>query len=128
MITVLAGGCFDIFHHGHLLHLQAARALGDRLIVALTADEFVSKGPGRPVFRAEQRAAVLEALRCVDEVRISREPIPYEVIRAVRPVIYAKGKEYEGRLPEQALVEALGGRVAFTDTAVYSSTELLGWI
>jgi rfaE bifunctional protein nucleotidyltransferase chain/domain len=128
VITVLANGCFDIFHVGHLRHLQAASALGDRLIVALTADEFVGKGPGRPVFKERHRMEVLMALHCVDDVMISREPVPLEIIRRVRPQIYAKGREYEGRLPEQELVEEFGGRVIFTDTEVYSSTELLGWI
>lgn len=128
MITVLASGCFDILHYGHLAHLEAARALGDRLVVALTADEFIRKGPGRPVFSAEKRERMLRALRCVDDVMLYREKIPYGVIRALRPQIYAKGREYEGRLPEQALVEELGGRVVFTDTVVFSSTALLGWL
>lgn len=128
MRVVLTNGCFDIIHYGHLAHLLAAKALGDRIVVAVTADEFVNKGPGRPVFKESRRAEMLMALRCVDEVIISREAIPYEVIRAVKPDIYAKGKEYDGRLPEQSLVEELGGRVVFTDTEVYSSTALLGWL
>lgn len=128
MKTVLCNGCFDVFHYGHLAHLEAARQHGDRLVVALTSDEFVNKGPGRPVFKEEQRAAILRALRCVDDVILSHEAIPYGIIQAVRPDVYAKGKEYEGKLPEQKLVEELGGRVVFTDTVVYSSTALLGWI
>jgi rfaE bifunctional protein nucleotidyltransferase chain/domain len=128
VITVLAGGCFDVLHVGHIAHLRAARAMGDRLVVALTADEFVNKGPGRPVFNEQARADVLRELRCVDEVIISSEPVPLAVIQAVRPQIYAKGREYAGRLAEQALVESLGGRAAFTDTAVFSSTALLGWL
>ena len=71
---------------------------------------------------------MLRALRCVDQVVISREDIPYGVIRQIRPNIYAKGKEYKGRLPEQKLVEELGGQVVFTDTIVFSSTALLGWL
>lgn len=98
------------------------------MIVALTADEYVNKGPGRPVFSEERRAEMLRALRCVDDVMISREAIPYSIIREVRPTIYAKGIEYRDRLPEQRLVEELGGRVAFTDTVVFSSTALLGWL
>ncbi len=128
MITVLAGGCFDILHIGHVAHLKAARALGDRLVVALTADDFVNKGPGRPVFSENVRAELLRELRCVDEVIVSHEPVPNTVIQAVRPQVYVKGREYAGRLPEQALVESLGGRVEFTDTAVFSSTALLGWL
>lgn len=128
MTTVMANGCFDVFHYGHLAHLQAARALGDRLIVALTADEFVGKGPGRPVFKEAQREAVLRALRCVDDVIISRAPTPYALIEKLRPDVYAKGKEYFGRLPEQALIESYGAKVVFTDTVVFSSTALLGWL
>lgn len=127
-VIVLASGCFDVFHFGHVAHLKAARALGDELVVALTADEHVNKGPGRPVFDERKRALVLAEQRCVDRVIISREPVPLSVIREVRPSIYAKGKEYRGRLPEQGLVEEIGGRVEFTDTVVYSSTALLGWL
>lgn len=128
MRTVLVSGCFDILHVGHILHLQAARAMGDRLVVALTGDAWVGKGPGRPVFSQEKRKTMLLALRCVDDVIVSEEAVPESVIRAVRPTVYAKGSEYRSRLPEQQLVESLGGRVEFTDTEVYSSTRLLGWL
>lgn len=123
MRTVLVNGCFDVLHWGHLLHLKMARDMGDHLIVALTANEFVDKGPGRPIFNEEKRAAMLLELRCVDAVIIYREPVPLDTIRRVRPAVYVKGKEYEGRLPEQALVEELGGRVEFTDAPTWSSTE-----
>jgi len=126
--TVLVNGCFDILHYGHLAHLKAAAALGHYLIVALTADEFVNKGPGRPVFSEDKRAELLRELRCVDEVIISRAPRCDAIIQQVRPDIYAKGIEYKGKLPEQALVESCGGVVMFTDTVVYSSTKLLGWL
>ena len=125
MIRVLASGCFDIYHYGHLLHLQAARALGDVLWVALTSDRFVGKGPGRPVFNYEQRRAVLMGTRMVGGVWISDAPRPDELIRQLRPEIYVKGREYEGRLPEQPLVESLGGQVVFTDTPKFSSTALV---
>lgn len=128
MKTVLVNGCFDILHYGHLAHLKAAAALGHYLIVALTADEFVNKGPGRPVFSEDKRAELLRELRCVDEVIISRAPRCDAIIQQVRPDIYAKGIEYKGKLPEQALVESCGGVVMFTDTVVYSSTKLLGWL
>lgn len=122
---VLACGCFDILHWGHLVHLYAARAHGTRLVVALTGDAFVAKGPGRPVFDADKRKAMLLALRCVDDVIVSDAPRPDALIRLLRPAVYVKHKEYEGRLPEQALVESLGGRVVFTDTPKFSSTGLL---
>lgn len=128
MKIVLANGCFDILHYGHLAHLKAARAMGDKLIVVLTGDGFIGKGPGRPVFRAEHRKEMLEALRCVDEVIISEAPTPHAIIDRIRPDIYAKGAEYRGKLPEQEFVESYGGKVAFTDTIVFSSTALLGWL
>lgn len=123
MRTVLVNGCFDVLHWGHLLHLKMARDMGDHLIVALTADDYVRKGPGRPIFKEDKRAAMLLEWRCVDAVIIYRESVPFDVIRQVRPTVYVKGKEYEGRLPEQALVEELGGRVEFTNAPTWSSTE-----
>lgn len=126
MTVVLCCGCFDLLHYGHLLHLQAARALGDRLVVAVTADRFVGKGPGRPRFSDAQRAAMLKALRCVDNVIVSQAARPDDIIRTLRPEIYCKGADYKGQpLPERALVESLGGRVVFTETPKWSSTELL---
>jgi rfaE bifunctional protein nucleotidyltransferase chain/domain len=126
--VVMANGCFDIFHYGHLAHLEAAKVEGDWLIVALTGDAHVNKGPGRPVFSVDKRAAILRGLRCVDEVLINNCPTPRDIIQAVRPNIYVKGAEYRGKLPEQATVERYGGRVVFTDTIVFSSTKLLGWL
>ena len=123
-IRVLCDGCFDGLHPGHLAHLRAAAKLGDELLVALTADEHVNKGQGRPVFPWLQRAAMLRALRCVDTVYMvdsGKQAIEY-----LKPDIYVKGAEYRGRLPEQELVESYGGRVVFLDTSpVYSSTDLL---
>ncbi len=125
MKLVMCCGCFDILHYGHLVHLRAAAALGERLMIALTADRQIRKGPGRPVFNQDQRAEMLRELRCVDSVLVYDEPRPDDLIRRFRPAFYVKGKEYEGRLPEQALVESLGGKVVFTDTPKYSSTALV---
>lgn len=125
MSLVLCTGCFDVLHVGHLYHLEAARQCGDHLVVGITADAFISKGPGRPVFPEERRAELVRALRIVDRTIVYSEPVPLALIRMLRPDVYVKGKEYEGRLPEQALVESLGGRVVFTDTPVYSSTKIL---
>ena len=126
MTTVLAHGCFDLLHYGHLRHLQAARALGDRLVVSVTTARYVNKGAGRPVFNDDQRREMLMALKCVDDVVLSLEATPEAIIRYLKPDIYVKGAEYRGKLPEQELVEALGGRVVFTDEPVYSSTTLIG--
>lgn len=126
MKLVLCCGVFDILHPGHVLHLQAARGLGDRLVVALTGDQFVNKGPDRPVHSQEQRELVLRALRCVDDVVVYEAPTPAAVIQAMKPDIYCKGVDYFGQhLVEQDLVEALGGRVYFTTTPKLSSSALV---
>lgn len=126
MKTVMCAGCFDILHYGHLLHLRAAREHGDRLVVALTADRQINKGPGRPVFKQDQRAEMLLALvGLVDQVVIYDSPTPEDAILVVKPDVYCKGIDYFGReIPERALVEELGGRIVFTTTHKRSSTEL----
>ena len=123
-IRVLALGCFDCLHIGHVKHLQAARALGDELIVALTADPSVKKGPGRPVFSWKERFDHLYALKCVDGVYVVSNW--RKAIELIHPDIYVKGIEYEGNLPEQNMIEEYGGRVVFLDTKPrYSSTLIL---
>ena len=124
MAIVLANGVFDCLHIGHVAHLQAARLLGTALVVGLTADEFVNKGPGRPVFPWLYRADMLKALRCVDSVVYCTNAI--EAIELVRPKIYVKGAEYAGKLPEAKLCDELGIQVVCLNTQpVYSSTDIL---
>lgn len=93
------------------------------MIVAVTKDEFINKGPGRPAFPLEERMAIIRALAIVDEVIPSDSGM--EAVKAVKPDVFVKGKEYAGKLKEQALVEFYGGRVVFTDTPTYSSTAIL---
>lgn len=123
MVIVQSHGCFTILHVGHLHHLKAARKLGDRLIVTLTAGAHIKKPVGK-LFTDAQRREMLESWPFIHEVRIIDAPGAEEAIRMVRPHIYVKGAEYKGRLPEQKLVESLGGRVVFTDGPVFSSTAL----
>src|SRR5262249_36014971 len=78
---VLCHGCFDLMHIGHIKHLQAARRMGDVLVVTVTPDEHVAKGDGRPVFTGSLRAETLAALECVDYVAINRWPTAVETIR-----------------------------------------------
>jgi rfaE bifunctional protein nucleotidyltransferase chain/domain/rfaE bifunctional protein kinase chain/domain len=111
--VVATGGCFDLLHTGHVLTLQAARRLGDCLIVCLNSDASVRrlKGPDRPLVGEADRAAVLNALECVDAVLIFGEDTPGEALRALRPHLWVKGGDYEGkRLPEADVLEEWGGR------------------
>jgi D-beta-D-heptose 7-phosphate kinase / D-beta-D-heptose 1-phosphate adenosyltransferase len=113
--VVATGGCFDLLHVGHVRTLEAARALGDCLVVLLNGDRSVRglKGPERPLVGERERAAMLEALACVDEVAIFDEPLPDEALRLLRPDVWAKGGDYDaGELPEARAVASWGGRVA----------------
>ena|SRR2546428_3868511 len=128
---VLAHGVFDLLHIGHIRHLLAARALLPEgpLTVTITADRFVRKGPGRPVFSAEIRAECLVALACVDHVAIVEEATGQSAITVIRPQFYVKGREYEQQKGdmerERWLVENYcNGRVIYTDMCC-SSTALL---
>ncbi|NES14859.1 MULTISPECIES: PfkB family carbohydrate kinase [Micromonospora] len=114
--VVATGGCFDILHAGHLATLQAARRLGDCLLVCLNSDRSVRglKGPERPVNREEDRARLLAALDCVDAVVVFDEPTPYQVLARLRPDVWVKGGDYGdggAELPEAELVHRWGGKV-----------------
>src|SRR5881275_839903 len=93
---VATNGCFDLLHVGHVRYLQAARALGDLLIVGLNSDASVRayKGPGRPLVPQDERAELLAALRCVDYVVIFDEPTASALVSALQPDIYVKGGDY----------------------------------
>lgn len=111
--VVATGGCFDILHPGHVSLLRTARELGDCLIVLLNSDDSVRrlKGPDRPLQRAEDRAAVLEALGSVDGVLVFDEDTPEQALRLLRPHLFAKGGDYTGAtLPEAAALEEWGGQ------------------
>ncbi len=111
--VVATGGCFDLLHAGHVRSLEAARALGDCLIVCLNSDASVQrlKGPDRPLVPERDRAAVLEALRCVDAVAVFVEDDPTAILRSLRPHVWAKGGDYAAReLPEAAALEEWGGQ------------------
>jgi len=137
--TVLCHGCFDIVHPGHLRYLQFARRQGEVLVVSITGDDAIEKGDGsRPYVPQELRAENLAAIGFVDYVVIADAPTAEPIIRALKPDVYIKGKEYEhathpGFLAEKQLVEALGGRVLFSSgEVVFSSSSILenlaaGW-
>jgi rfaE bifunctional protein nucleotidyltransferase chain/domain len=131
--VVQAHGTFDLLHLGHVRHLEAARKLGDLLVVTVTADQFVNKGPGRPVFNGDLRAEMLATLEYVDWVAINDAPDAVTAIEHIRPSIYIKGQDYQnpqgditGKITlERSAVEAHGGRIHFTDEVTFSSTELI---
>jgi D-glycero-beta-D-manno-heptose 1-phosphate adenylyltransferase len=111
---VFTNGCFDIIHAGHVRYLQAARQLGDLLIVGLNSDSSVSllKGPTRPINNQEDRAEVLAALAAVDYVIIFGEQTAEKLIRVIKPDIYVKGGDYVvANLPEAELIDNLGGEI-----------------
>src|SRR5258708_34675343 len=128
-----AHGTFDLLHLGHVRHLEAARRLGDVLVVTVTADRFVNKGPGRPVFNEALRAEMLAALEYVDWVAINPSPDAVGAITTIRPEVYVKGQDYQnpagdvtGKITaERDAAEGHGGGVAFTDEATFSSSELI---
>lgn len=128
--VVLANGCFDLLHVGHVRYLQGAAREGDVLVVALNSDESVrnNKGPERPVQPAEDRAEILAAMECVDFVTVFGEPTADDLIRALRPDVHAKGTDWTAeRVPEAETVRSIGGRVAIVgDPKERSSSDLLG--
>jgi D-beta-D-heptose 7-phosphate kinase/D-beta-D-heptose 1-phosphate adenosyltransferase len=112
--VVATGGCFDLLHAGHVRTLTAARGLGDCLVVCLNSDDSVRglKGPGRPLNRETDRAEVLRALGCVDQVVIFTESSPERVLGELRPDVWVKGGDYTPEsLPETELVRGWGGEV-----------------
>lgn len=131
--VVLAHGAFDLLHLGHVRHLEAARRMGDVLIVTVTADRFIKKGPDRPVFPEILRAEMVAALACVDWSGVHEAASAEEMLRVVQPSIYVKGSEYANAsedvtgkiIAEREAVEAYGGRIAFTDDVVFSSSKLI---
>ena len=131
--VVLAHGCFDLLHMGHVRHLEAARAQGTLLIVSVTTDRYVNKGPGRPVFPELFRAEMIAALSCVDYVVVSNWPTAEGVLHLIKPSVYVKGSDYRnpadditGKIAkEREIVEGYGGRIHFTDDITFSSSSLI---
>ncbi|HEY5999299.1 MAG TPA: adenylyltransferase/cytidyltransferase family protein [bacterium] len=125
-------GCFDLVHPGHIKHLQAARRLADALVVTVSPDRFVDKGPGRPAFPEQLRAESVAALECVDYAAVNAWPTAEETIRLLRPTYFVKGQEFEApearseKLKREiAVLEQVGGEMRFTHELVSSSTALL---
>jgi rfaE bifunctional protein nucleotidyltransferase chain/domain len=130
---VLCHGVFDLLHIGHIRHLEQARKLGDVLVVTLTADQYVNRGPHRPAFHEDLRAEALAALECVDYVAITKWPTAVEAIRLLRPGFYVKGAEgkdvdldgTDSITHEETAVKSVGGQLVFTEDITYSSSSLI---
>jgi rfaE bifunctional protein nucleotidyltransferase chain/domain len=126
---VLANGCFDLIHVGHIRYLEGARALGDVLVVGINSDEQVKqlKGASRPLTPERERAEIIAALRFVDYVTVFPEQTVAELIRAIRPNVHAKGTDYtEQTVPEREIVREYGGRTAIVgDPKDHSTTALI---
>src|ERR687885_2659854 len=127
--VVFANGCFDLLHVGHVRYLEAARSLGDLLVVGINSDEQVRrlKGEGRPLVPERERAETVASLRAVDYVTVFHEPTVTELLLALRPDIHAKGTDYtEESVPERDVVRSFGGRVQIVgDPKDHSSTEMV---
>jgi rfaE bifunctional protein nucleotidyltransferase chain/domain len=131
--VVLCHGVFDLLHIGHIRHLEHAKRLGDCLVVTVTPDRYVNKGPHRPAFHETLRAEAVAALDCVDYVAINSWPTAVRTIHLLRPAFYVKGADYRaaekdrtgGIVEEDAAVRAVGGQLVFTDDITFSSSALL---
>ncbi len=129
---VYCHGCFDLMHPGHIKYFQAAKKMGDILVVTVSPDMYVDKGPGRPVFDQCLRSESIAALECVDYVAVNRWPTAEETLRLFRPDVYVKGQEFEnlqdktGKIQrEYEVVREIGAEMRFTHEIVFSSTQLL---
>jgi len=126
---ILANGCFDVLHVGHVRYLEAARMLGDLLIVGINSDEQARrlKGKGRPLLPQDPRAEINSSIEAVDLVTIFSEPPVEQLLLALKPDIHAKGTDYtEDSVPERDVVRSFGGRVAIVgDQKDHSSSEMI---
>src|SRR5438552_8241855 len=126
---VLANGCFDVLHVGHVRYLEAAKALGDLLIVGINSDKQTRrlKGAGRPLLPQEQRAEIISSIEAVDFVTIFEEPTVEQLLLALKPDIHAKGTDYtEDSVPERDVVRSFGGQVAIVgDPKDHSSSKII---
>jgi rfaE bifunctional protein nucleotidyltransferase chain/domain len=126
---VLANGCFDVLHAGHVRYLKGARALGDLLVVGINSDAEVArlKGEARPILAQRDRAELVASLEAVDLVTIFDEPTVTELLLAIKPDVHAKGTDYsEETVPERDVVRSYGGSVRICgDPKDHSTSELI---
>lgn len=126
-------GVFDVLHAGHVAYFRSAKEFGDVLVVTITADQFVNKGPGRPYFNGKIRSEMIAALECVDFVAINNNPTAVPAILALKPDFYVKGPDYKNKAAdptgaiyeEERVAMSVGGQMVFTDDDTLSSSEIV---
>ena len=131
--VVLCHGVFDLLHIGHIKHFEKAKKNGDILIVTITADEYVNKGPNRPQFTTSLRAESLAAIQFIDYVSVSYFPTAINIIKKIKPNIYFKGLEYKNEKndftrmikEEKLALKSIGGKIKYTNEETFSSSTLL---
>ena len=130
---VLCHGVFDLVHLGHIKHFKKAKSYGDYLIVSLTSNKYIKKGPGRPIFNQNQRLEFLKEIKIIDEVLISSSASAEDIIKLVKPDFYVKGPDYKNNIEdktgkiktEKKLVEKFGGKIKYTNDEVFSSSSII---
>ena len=132
-VIVHCHGVFDLLHIGHIKHLEKAKKLGDKLVVTLTADKHVNKGPERPIFNQALRADAIAALNAVDYVAINETPTAINPIKILKPNIYCKGTDYKnfkdditGEIRNEIKeIKKIKGQIIFTEEITFSSSRLI---
>ncbi len=132
-IIVHCHGVFDLLHIGHIKHFKKAKKLGDKLVVTITPDKYVNKGPGRPVFSQDLRCEAVASIDCVDYVAINETPTAAYSIKKIKPNIYCKGKDYKnlkdditGEIKNEIKeLKKVNGKIYFTEEATFSSSQLI---
>ena len=130
---ILCHGVFDLLHIGHIKHLEKAKKFGDKLVVTVTADRFVNKGPGRPAFNENLRSEAIASIGAVDYVAINDSPTAKNPIKYLKPNIYCKGKDYKqfndditGEIKNEIKeLKKYGGKIIFTEELTFSSSRLI---
>jgi rfaE bifunctional protein kinase chain/domain/rfaE bifunctional protein nucleotidyltransferase chain/domain len=130
---VLCHGVFDLLHIGHIKHFNKAKSFGDILVVTLTPDKYVNKGPSRPAFVEKSRLEAVAALEIVDYVALNSSPTAVNVIKKIKPNIYCKGSDYKnhkndlsGQIKKEIyMVKKTGGKIVYTDGITFSSSKII---
>jgi len=130
---VLCHGVFDLVHIGHIEHFKKAKSLGDILVVTITSDQFINKGPGRPYFASSLRLSFLESIECIDYVSVLDSPSAIDGIKLIKPDIYCKGNDYKDKKKditnkikkEINEIKKNKGTIVYTDEISFSSSKIL---